>query len=224
MARRCEPSHRPASPSGERPWAGRSRGHWLYSSGMTDSPETVSESVTESATPQEAYAAPQASDATVRLRDVLAQMPDYKPGKPASAPAGVTAYKALLEREPLRPAPVGARSHRGRRGHGEPLPRHGRHGAHRAAREGARRPDRVPRDGHRLGRGARADRQRRLRRRRRGRLRVALVRGLPDRHPGSPARSRSWSASTSRPGTGSTRCSPRSPTAPASSSSARPTT
>ncbi|CAN7553982.1 histidinol-phosphate transaminase [Terrabacter sp. LjRoot27] len=72
---------------------------------MTDSPETVSESVTESATPQEAYAAPQASDATVRLRDVLAQMPDYKPGKPASAPAGVTAYKLSSNENPYGPLP-----------------------------------------------------------------------------------------------------------------------
>jgi histidinol-phosphate aminotransferase len=72
---------------------------------MSDSPETVSESVTESATPDEAYAAPQASGATVRLRDVLAQMPDYKPGKPASAPAGVTAYKLSSNENPYGPLP-----------------------------------------------------------------------------------------------------------------------
>jgi histidinol-phosphate aminotransferase len=72
---------------------------------MSDSPETVSDSVTESATPQESYAAPQASGATVRLRDVLAQMPDYKPGKPASAPAGVTAYKLSSNENPYGPLP-----------------------------------------------------------------------------------------------------------------------
>ena len=72
---------------------------------MSDSPETVSESVTECATPDEAYAAPQASGATVRLRDVLAQMPDYKPGKPASAPAGVTAYKLSSNENPYGPLP-----------------------------------------------------------------------------------------------------------------------
>ncbi|WP_020143780.1 histidinol-phosphate transaminase [Terracoccus sp. 273MFTsu3.1] len=72
---------------------------------MSDSPETVSESVTESATPEEAYAAAQASGATVRLRDVLAQMPDYKPGKPASAPAGVAAYKLSSNENPYGPLP-----------------------------------------------------------------------------------------------------------------------
>jgi histidinol-phosphate aminotransferase len=72
---------------------------------MSETPETVGESVTESATPEEAYAAPQASGATVRLRDVLAQMPDYKPGKPASAPAGVTAYKLSSNENPYGPLP-----------------------------------------------------------------------------------------------------------------------
>ena len=72
---------------------------------MSESPETVSESVTESATPEEAYAAPKATGATVRLRDVLAQMPDYKPGKPAAAPAGVPAYKLSSNENPYGPLP-----------------------------------------------------------------------------------------------------------------------
>ena len=72
---------------------------------MSESPETVSESVTESATPEEAYAAPKATGATVRLREVLAQMPDYKPGKPAAAPAGVTAYKLSSNENPYGPLP-----------------------------------------------------------------------------------------------------------------------
>ncbi|EWS99993.1 aminotransferase [Intrasporangium oryzae NRRL B-24470] len=41
----------------------------------------------------------------VRLRSVLAQMPDYKPGKPASAPAGVTAYKLSSNENPFGPLP-----------------------------------------------------------------------------------------------------------------------
>ncbi|WP_330475907.1 histidinol-phosphate transaminase [Terrabacter sp. C0L_2] len=65
----------------------------------------TTESVTESATPQEAYAAPPASATTVRLREVLAQMPDYKPGKPAAAPAGVTAYKLSSNENPYGPLP-----------------------------------------------------------------------------------------------------------------------
>jgi histidinol-phosphate aminotransferase len=72
---------------------------------MSDSPETLAESVTESATPREAQVAPTASGTTVRLREVLAQMPDYKPGKPASAPAGVTAYKLSSNENPYGPLP-----------------------------------------------------------------------------------------------------------------------
>jgi histidinol-phosphate aminotransferase len=41
----------------------------------------------------------------VRLREVLAQMPDYKPGKPAAAPAGVTAYKLSSNENPYGPLP-----------------------------------------------------------------------------------------------------------------------
>ncbi|WP_323097305.1 histidinol-phosphate transaminase [Intrasporangium sp. YIM S08009] len=41
----------------------------------------------------------------VRLRDVLSRMPDYKPGKPASAPAGVTAYKLSSNENPYGPLP-----------------------------------------------------------------------------------------------------------------------
>ncbi|GAA2017106.1 histidinol-phosphate transaminase [Terrabacter terrae] len=76
---------------------------------MSDTADATAESlpdrVTESATPRESYAAPQASDVKVRLRDVLAQMPDYKPGKPASAPAGVTAYKLSSNENPYGPLP-----------------------------------------------------------------------------------------------------------------------
>src|SRR4051795_3592789 len=72
---------------------------------MSESTETVSESVTESATPREAYAATRASVVTVRLRDVLARMPDYKPGKAAAAPAGVTAYKLSSNENPYGPLP-----------------------------------------------------------------------------------------------------------------------
>jgi histidinol-phosphate aminotransferase len=42
---------------------------------------------------------------TVRLRDVLAQMPDYKPGKPAAAPPGVSAYKLSSNENPYGPLP-----------------------------------------------------------------------------------------------------------------------
>lgn len=72
---------------------------------MSESTEPVSESVTESATPQESYAASPATQTAVRLRDVLAQMPDYKPGKPAAAPAGVTAYKLSSNENPYGPLP-----------------------------------------------------------------------------------------------------------------------
>ena len=50
----------------------------------------AAESTTESAPPRETYGTP---EGTVRLREVLGRMPDYKPGKAASAPPGVTAYK-----------------------------------------------------------------------------------------------------------------------------------
>ncbi|WP_374967761.1 histidinol-phosphate transaminase [Terrabacter sp. BE26] len=70
-----------------------------------DTPDHLPDSVTESATPRESYAAPPTGAVKVRLRDVLAQMPDYKPGKPASAPAGVTAYKLSSNENPYGPLP-----------------------------------------------------------------------------------------------------------------------
>lgn len=48
------------------------------------------------------------SDATsspVRLREVLTRMPDYTPGRPASAPAGITAYKVSSNENPYGPLP-----------------------------------------------------------------------------------------------------------------------
>ncbi len=41
----------------------------------------------------------------VRLRAVLSAMPDYKPGKPAAAPPGVTAYKVSSNENPYGPLP-----------------------------------------------------------------------------------------------------------------------
>jgi histidinol-phosphate aminotransferase len=46
-----------------------------------------------------------AAETPVRLRPVLGQMPDYKPGKPASAPAGMTAYKLSSNENPYGPLP-----------------------------------------------------------------------------------------------------------------------
>ncbi|MEW1955655.1 histidinol-phosphate transaminase [Terrabacter sp. NPDC080008] len=71
----------------------------------TPDTDDLPDSVTESATPRESYAVPRAGDVKVRLRDVLAKMPDYKPGKPASAPAGVTAYKLSSNENPYGPLP-----------------------------------------------------------------------------------------------------------------------
>ncbi|GAB3050890.1 histidinol-phosphate transaminase [Intrasporangium mesophilum] len=60
-----------------------------------------SASITVGTTPG---ATPSATGA-VRLREVLSRMPDYKPGKPASAPAGVTAYKLSSNENPYGPLP-----------------------------------------------------------------------------------------------------------------------
>ncbi len=46
-----------------------------------------------------------ASPSPVRLREVLSRMPDYKPGKPAAAPPGVTAYKLSSNENPYGPLP-----------------------------------------------------------------------------------------------------------------------
>ncbi|TQM64764.1 histidinol-phosphate transaminase [Humibacillus xanthopallidus] len=62
----------------------------------------AAESVTESAPPREVHGAPEAA---VRLREVLGQMPDYKPGKAAAAPAGVTAFKVSSNENPYGPLP-----------------------------------------------------------------------------------------------------------------------
>ena len=91
--------------------------------------------------------------------------------------------QALLQREPLRAAALGARRHRRRRDDDQPLSRHGRDGTDPATRTGPRRAEGVHRHRHRVGRRARADHQCRLRRGRRGDLRVALLRGLSHRHP-----------------------------------------
>jgi histidinol-phosphate aminotransferase len=53
----------------------------------------------------EEAAVPVTPTGPVRLRQVLARMPDYKPGKPASAPAGVTAYKLSSNENPYGPLP-----------------------------------------------------------------------------------------------------------------------
>jgi histidinol-phosphate aminotransferase len=60
------------------------------------------ESVTESATPHEVYAVPEPS---VRLREVLGRLPDYKPGRAATAPPGVTPYKLSSNENPYGPLP-----------------------------------------------------------------------------------------------------------------------
>ncbi|GAA2156415.1 histidinol-phosphate aminotransferase [Humibacillus xanthopallidus] len=62
----------------------------------------AAESVTESAPPREVTGAPEAA---VRLREVLGRMPDYKPGKAAAAPPGVTAYKLSSNENPYGPLP-----------------------------------------------------------------------------------------------------------------------
>lgn len=46
-----------------------------------------------------------ATSSPVRLREVLAQLPVYKPGKPAVAPPGVTAYKLSSNENPYGPLP-----------------------------------------------------------------------------------------------------------------------
>ena len=45
------------------------------------------------------------SDSDVRLRAALDQVPAYVPGKPASAPEGVTAYKISSNENPDSPLP-----------------------------------------------------------------------------------------------------------------------
>lgn len=45
------------------------------------------------------------SSPTVRLRQVLGRMPDYKPGRPATARAGVTPYKLSSNENPFGPLP-----------------------------------------------------------------------------------------------------------------------
>jgi len=62
----------------------------------------AAESVTESAPPREVHSDPEAA---VRLREVLGRMPDYKPGKAAVAPPGVTAYKLSSNENPYGPLP-----------------------------------------------------------------------------------------------------------------------
>ena len=153
-----------------------------------------------------------------------ARHPCVRRRQAARRPTRADVVQALLQREPL---PAAARRARRRpRGGGgdEPLPRHGQRRALRRPGRHDGRAGRGPRRRDRLGRADLPARQRLLRARRRGRLRLALLRGLPDR--GHRRRRRAACRCRSRPtaATTSTRWPRRSPTAPGSSSSARPTT
>ena len=132
--------------------------------------------------------------------------------------------QALVQREPLRPAAVGARRDRRRRGHRQPVPGHGRD---RPDRSGSRAHSTCPPSASRRA-PARSRSWPRSSTRRATRATRSSSHGARSRRTrssrSSPEPSRSWSASTSRPATGSTRCSRPSPAARASSSSAPPTT
>ena len=116
----------------------------------------------------------------VRLRAALDAVPAYRAGRPA--PPG--AYKISSNENPYPPLPsVPLRCSRTRRER-QPLPGLRVQALVGALAERFDVPPDCTRGGHRLGRGAAAGRAERGRSRRRGGVRVALVRGLSDRHPG----------------------------------------
>ena len=139
----------------------------------------------------------------------------------ARRPAGL---QAVLQREPV---PAAARCPRGRGGRGrpdEPLSRHGQQRAVRRPGRPARRGSRTARRGHRVGGRALPPAPGVLRARRRGRLRMAVLRGLPDRGVGDRCRLGAGAGHAPTAGTTSTPWPPGSPPAPGPSSCVRRTT
>ena len=118
----------------------------------------------------------------VRLREALGGLPAYIPGKPAPTREGLTAYKVSSNENPYPPLPERPQGRRAGGARGQPVPRHGGHRADRGDRRRRRRRAVAHRDRDRQRRRARPDHPGDLRRGRRGRVRVAVVRGVPDRH------------------------------------------
>ena len=118
-------------------------------------------------------------------RPTSPQIPAYVAGKPpGAARPGLTTYKLSSNENPYPPLPGVVEAARGRGRSDEPLPRHGQHRALRGAGGQARRAGRPPGRRHRLGGADLPAPAGVLRARRRGRLRLALLRGLPDRGHG----------------------------------------
>ena len=109
------------------------------------------------------------------------QIPAYVAGKPPAARAGLTTYKLSSNENPYPPLPGVLEAAREAAAADEPLPRHGQRRALRRPGRHAGRAGGGPRRRDRVGRADLPARQRLLRARRRGRLRLALLRGLPDR-------------------------------------------
>ena len=114
--------------------------------------------------------------------------PGVRRGQAAEGTSGPAGLQAVLQREPLSSAPWCRRGGRGRSGSDEPLPGHGQQRAVRRPGHPPRREPRSARRGHRLGGRALPPAPGVLRARRRGRLRVAVLRGLPDRGVGDRCR------------------------------------
>ena len=109
----------------------------------------------------------------VTLRPEIAALPPYRQGRPAAADA----FKLSSNENPFPPA--AGRARRDRRLERQPLPGRRRDGAARPARRALRRHARRGARRRRLGVDPRAADPGGRRPRRRGRLRLALVRGLP---------------------------------------------
>ena len=92
-----------------------------------------------------------------RLRAALAGIPRYEPGRPAAA-RRVDGVQAVVQREPVPAAALGARGRRPRRRDDQPLPRHGRAALVAGDRRPLRRARRARRHRHRVGRRAPAAR------------------------------------------------------------------
>ena len=123
------------------------------------------------------------SSPTVRLRRGPRPDAGLQAGQARHRPGRRDRLQAVVQREPLRTAPVGADDDRRGGGVRQPLSRHGGRRAARASRSRPRRLGRLHRDRDRVSGRPRPDRPGCVRRGRRGGLRVAVVRGVPDRHP-----------------------------------------
>ena len=134
-----------------------------------------------------------------QVRQVVRDLPAYVPGRPPAPRPGVTTYKLSSNENPHDPLPGVLEAAVEAAGRMNRYPDMGCTELYAALADRLDVPATPPRRGHRVGRGALPPAAGVLRARRRGRLRLALLRGLPDRGRGPRRGLRAGPADRRRP-------------------------